>query len=182
MHRPSRFASATVALAAVALAGCGAGTAATSGSSATTASAPGAKASGASTATVEVRTTSDGRVLTTSTGKVIYLLTADRPGSRACTGSCLRYWPPVMVHGTPTAASGVTARLGELPLAGGQQLTVDGHPAYTFVGDSGPGTTSGEGVHSFGGIWWVLSPAGTAVTSAASTSTTTSGSGGYGGY
>ncbi len=130
---------------------------------------------------VDVRSTSLGQVLTTPTGGVMYLLTADRPGARACSGTCLQFWPPVMVHGAASAGPGVTARLGETPLNGGQQLTVDGHPAYTYSGDSSAGQTAGEGIRSFGGTWWALSSSGAAVTGATAAKPPSS-AGSYGGY
>ncbi len=139
---------------------------------------PGHSTGGAS---VDVRSTGLGQVLVTPTGNVIYLLTSDRPGARACSGACLDLWPPVMVHGAPSAGPGVSARLGELPLNGGQQLTVDGHPAYTFSGDSSAGQTAGEGIHSFGGTWWALSASGAAVTNAGAARPPSTG-GSYGGY
>lgn len=177
MIRHSRAGLATLCLGGAALAGCGTGAGATHAAKGS----PTTQPSGAPAATVDVRSTSLGRVLTTSTGQVIYLLTADRPGVRSCTATCLTYWPPVVVHGPPSPAAGSTARLGEIGFNGGQQLTVDGYPAYTYVGDSSAGQTTGEGVRSFGGTWWVLSPAGTAITRTAAVPTTTSG-GNYGGY
>jgi hypothetical protein len=35
---------------------------------------------------------------------------------------------------------------------------------YTFVGDSAPGQTNGQGVTLNGGLWTVLSPAGAPLT------------------
>jgi predicted lipoprotein with Yx(FWY)xxD motif len=39
--------------------------------------------------------------------------------------------------------------------ANGMQVEYNGHPLYTFSGDSASGQTTGEG---FGGIWHVVSP------------------------
>ena len=160
------------------LAGCGAGGARTTGA---TSSSSGLQPTGAPAPAVAVRSTGLGPVLTTPAGGVIYELTSDRPGARSCSGSCLSFWPPVMINGTPRAAAGVTAQLGELPLNGGQQLTVDGHPAYTYLGDTSAGQTAGEAVRSFGGTWWALSTTGAAVTSTAPKQPPASG-GAYGGY
>jgi hypothetical protein len=38
------------------------------------------------------------------------------------------------------------------------QVTIDGHPLYTFSGDTAAGDTNGEGI---GGVWFVASPDGT---------------------
>jgi hypothetical protein len=38
------------------------------------------------------------------------------------------------------------------------QLTVNGHPVYTFAGDGRKrGVVTGDGVNGFGGIWHVFS-------------------------
>jgi predicted lipoprotein with Yx(FWY)xxD motif len=58
---------------------------------------------------------------------------------------------------------------------GKHQVTYNGHPLYAYVGDTAAGKTSGEGLDLSGGLWWVVSPAGTAVKNTASSS----GGGGY---
>jgi hypothetical protein len=60
---------------------------------------------------------------------------------------------------------------------GTHQVTYNGHPLYTYVGDSAAGKTSGEGLNLSGGLWWAVSPAGKAVKN-----TSSSGGGGGGGY
>jgi predicted lipoprotein with Yx(FWY)xxD motif len=98
--------------------------------------------------------------------RTLYVFAADVPnsGRSACTGSCLTYWPPVLVPAVPKA-SGVAGKLGTIPAAGGKrQLTIDGRPLYTYVGDSATGDTNGQGLNLSGGLWWVVSPAGKAVT------------------
>jgi predicted lipoprotein with Yx(FWY)xxD motif len=60
---------------------------------------------------------------------------------------------------------GVTGKLGVATRSdGGRQLSVAGHPVYTFVGDSAPGQTNGQGVALNGGLWTVVSPAGAPLT------------------
>lgn len=44
----------------------------------------------------------------------------------------------------------------------------NGHPLYTFAGDSAPGDTSGQGVSAFGALWYALSPTGQQVTGSGS--------------
>lgn len=121
-----------------------------------------------------------GTVLVTSTGRTLYMLTADTPTSSACTGACTAVWPPLTTTGTPTAGSGVRASdLGTITRAGGaRQVTYNGHPLYTFSHDSAPGQANGEGIHAFGGTWYVLDTAGNPVTapvSSSSAGTTSSG-------
>jgi hypothetical protein len=63
--------------------------------------------------------------------------------------------------------SGITAsKLGTTARSDGKpQVTYNGHPLYTFANDQKAGDTSGQGLNAFGGPWYVLSPAGTAITS-----------------
>lgn len=165
--------------AAVALAACGSsGGGATAGGGST-----GVAAQAGGAANLGMHSTSLGRVLT-SGGRTIYLLTADQPGHQACTtGACQRLWPPVKVSSVPKGASGISAKLG---VAHGQ-LTVNGHPAYLFAGDSSAGQVNGEGMTDFGGHWWAISPKGTGIVSGgsnagASTSGSSGNSGGGYGY
>jgi predicted lipoprotein with Yx(FWY)xxD motif len=138
----------------------------------------------ASTATVDAAHTSlFGTVLVTSTGRTLYMLTADSPTASVCTGTCASVWPPLTVTGTPTAGSGVKAsELGTITRSGGgHQVTYDGHPLYTFTKDTAAGQVNGEGINKFGGIWYVLSTSGSPVKApiASGTTTTTSGGSGY---
>ena len=45
-----------------------------------------------------------------------------------------------------------------------RQVTYAGHPLYYFIQDKKAGDTTGQGVNGFGGLWWVVSPAGAAIT------------------
>jgi predicted lipoprotein with Yx(FWY)xxD motif len=36
---------------------------------------------------------------------------------------------------------------------GSTQTTFDGHPLYTYAGDSGPGQDTGNGITLYGGVW-----------------------------
>jgi predicted lipoprotein with Yx(FWY)xxD motif len=118
-------------------------------------------------AVVSVSSTPLGSILVDSAGKTIYVFAIDSPNHSACTGACLSYWPIVTAPTTiPTSVPGVTAKLGSFTRPDGKtQLTVDSLPVYTFSGDLGPGMTSGQGKNLSGGLWWVVSPAGTAITS-----------------
>ena len=145
------------------------GSAANPPSGGTTPASSSAPTSPTATATVSAQKGALGTYLVDAERHTLYLLTADRPGQRVCTGSCLQYWPPVMVSGSPTAAAGVTATLGVLSVAGGEQLTVNGYPAYTYAGDSSAGQANGQGIKSFGGNWWVFSSSGTPITKSAPT-------------
>jgi predicted lipoprotein with Yx(FWY)xxD motif len=138
-----------------------------------------ASASVATTTRVNVRTTSLGKILVTTQGHTLYLFAPDPRGKSACYGSCASYWPPLLVTGKPTAGTGVKASLLGVTVRkdGKHQVTYNGHPLYTYVGDSAAGKMRGEGLNLSGGLWWVVSPAGKAVKNA----TSSSGGGGYGG-
>lgn len=165
----------TLAALAVTVAACGSSPG--GGSSPTAGSSPG----GGARASVTTRHTSLGTVLATSAGRTIYLLTSDKNGHPTCTGACLGVWPPVIVTGTPSAPSGVSATLAAVSTSGGRQLTVDGRPAYTYAGDSGAGQVNGEGIASFGGIWYALAPNGNPIKGGSPASpSSSSGAGGYG--
>jgi predicted lipoprotein with Yx(FWY)xxD motif len=92
-------------------------------------------------------------VLTNGKGLTLYWFAPDTAATSKCTGSCASYWPPVT--GTPRAAPGVPGRLGTIRRpGGGLQATYDGHPLYTYIGDSGPGQANGDKLDLNGGLWY----------------------------
>jgi predicted lipoprotein with Yx(FWY)xxD motif len=91
-------------------------------------------------------------LLTNAEGLTLYWFAPDTSTKSACYGSCAAYWPPVT--GTPSAGPGVTGTLGTITRTGGAtQATYDGHPLYTYIGDSAPGTASGNNINLNGGLW-----------------------------
>ena len=69
-----------------------------------------------------------------------------------CYGSCAAYWPPVT--GTAAASPGLPGRIGTITRTGGaRQLTYNGHPLYTYIGDSAPGQAKGNNLNLNGGLW-----------------------------
>ena len=120
------------------------------------ASAGGAPASAASTgAGVTLKTTTIRGiiVLTNAQGLTLYWFAPDSPAASRCTGSCAAYWPPVA--GTPKAGPGITGKLGTIRRPGGAaQATYDGHPLYTYAGDSAPGQARGNNLDLNGGFWY----------------------------
>lgn len=106
------------------------------------------------------RTTPLGTVLVNSTGRTLYEFTKDAKGASSCTGACATNWPPVLAGaGTmPTEMSGVTGTLATITRSdGGHQVTYDGHPLYTFAGDTAAGQTNGQGIK---GVWFAIGPDG----------------------
>jgi predicted lipoprotein with Yx(FWY)xxD motif len=118
--------------------------------------------SGSGGATVAVADGDLGKMLVDADGRTLYLFLADTGSTSTCAGDCASTWPALTVTGKPTAADGVdAAMLGTSKRPdGGEQVTFDGHPLYTFSGDSAAGDTNGEGI---GGVWYVVSPDGTPI-------------------
>ncbi len=131
--------------------------------------------SSASSASLLTATVNGTKVLTNAKGFVLYWFAPDTPTSSKCSGSCATYWPPVT--GPVTAGSGVTGTLGTITRSDGtKQATYDGHPLYTYAGDTSPGQAKGNGLNVSGGLWYEMTVSG--ATPAASASAT-SGGGGY---
>ncbi|MFZ1924797.1 MAG: hypothetical protein WAU42_01505 [Solirubrobacteraceae bacterium] len=116
----------------------------------------------ARTATVQLRHTSLGSILVSSSGRTLYEFSRDHANKNSCTAikGCSQVWPSLRAAGRPTAGSGVKASL--LSSSGGQ-VTYAGHPLYLYSEDSGPGKTSYVGVKQFGGAWYALNASGGAV-------------------
>jgi predicted lipoprotein with Yx(FWY)xxD motif len=104
-------------------------------------------------------------VVVNSKGRVVYALTGDSMKHPECVKSnqCLMFWPPVTVSSLKhlSRASGVKGKLGTWKRNGFIQVTLDGHPLYTFSQDSKRGVATGEALASFGGVWHVRKPAAT---------------------
>jgi predicted lipoprotein with Yx(FWY)xxD motif len=119
-------------------------------------------------------------------GYTVYLFTGDGPTDYACTativkslpggpGSCTgpssdhkAEWPALTTAGAPVAGPGASqSLLGSVERTGiGDQVTYGGHPLYLF--DQSPGSVTGEGwdepsLPPWHGLWWLVSPSGTAL-------------------
>jgi predicted lipoprotein with Yx(FWY)xxD motif len=128
---------------------------------------PMAMAHSSRVAKVQLRHTSLGEILVTSSGFTLYEFTRDRGEKDSCVSvnGCSRAWPALETSGKPTAGPGVKASsLSTIKLPGGaSQVTYAGHPLYLYSGDSGPGETDYVGVSAFGGDWDAINAAGHAV-------------------
>jgi predicted lipoprotein with Yx(FWY)xxD motif len=101
---------------------------------------------------LKARNIGGANLLTDARGLTLYWFAPDTSTKSACYGSCAAYWPPVT--GTPSAGPGVTGTLGTINRTDGtKQATYDGHPLYTYIGDSAPGTASGNNLNLNGGLW-----------------------------
>jgi predicted lipoprotein with Yx(FWY)xxD motif len=196
-----------ISAATVVVAACGSSGSTASGTSSAAASSSAAAASsaapsaasnaGATAASVTVSAKSVGglgTVLVNQRGQTLYMLTTEKGGKITCTASsgCLHVWPETNLPSGASAAkagSGVqSSLLGTVKGADGKmEVTYNGWPLYTFIGDSAAGQAKGQGLTNFGGTWYVLNTAGDPVTAKAgsggsSPSGGNSPSGGAGGY
>lgn len=166
---------ATVAVAAFALAACGSNSkssaasattgAPTTGAAYTTTVAPDSTtAAPSTTVSVSVATTTLGKVLVDAKGLTLYRFDNDTTaGASTCTTDpSASNWPAATVTGTPTAGAGVdAAKLTTFARPDGtKQLQIDGHPLYTFAGDTKAGDTQGQGIL---GKWYAAGPTGAKV-------------------
>src|SRR5437763_885916 len=96
-------------------------------------------------------------ILTNVQGMTLYYRTSDAPPATVCSGGCASAWPPLIVSGSaaPTSATSLPGKLTSATDANGNQVEYNGHPLYTFSGDTAPGQTTGNGT---AGIWFVTTP------------------------
>ena len=98
-------------------------------------------------------------VLTNAKGLTLYWFVPDTATKSACYGTCAAYWPPVT--GPATAGPGVVGTLSTITRSDGSlQAVYDGHPLYTYVGDSAPGQANGNGINLNGGLWHEVTASG----------------------
>ena len=157
--RTGWLASAAVIAATLSVAACGS----SSPSSGGTASASPSAASGAASSASALKTSTIGgaTVLTNARGFTLYMFAPDTATASKCNGSCAQVWPAVA--GPVTAGPGVTGTLGTITRANGAtQATYDGHPLYTYAGDTQPGQAKGNGLN---GVWHEVTASGAASSS-----------------
>jgi predicted lipoprotein with Yx(FWY)xxD motif len=110
---------------------------------------PAATATGTALKTATIGGTT---VLTNARGFTLYSFAPDTPATSKCYGSCAAYWPPVT--GTTAAGHGLPGKVATITRTGGaRQLTYNGHPLYTYVGDTAPGQAHGNNLNLNGGLW-----------------------------
>ena len=152
--------AAGLAAMALVVAACG-----SSGSSSASSSSPAAPASSsapptqASSSALMTATINGTKVVTNSRGFTLYWFAPDTSTTSKCNGSCATYWPPV--KGPATAGAGVTGTLGTITRSDGtKQATYDGHPLYTYIGDTAPGQAKGNALNLSGGLWYEMTVSG----------------------
>jgi predicted lipoprotein with Yx(FWY)xxD motif len=132
---------------------------------------------------ISVKQTPLGRTLVDANGRALYLFQADKRDQSTLSAAGQAIWPPLRTATKPAAGGGVTASHITLikGASGSSQVAYNGHPLYYYVGDHTPGQTTGQGLNQFGALWYVLSPAGQAITTAPATPAPSTSSGnGYG--
>ncbi|MER5454314.1 hypothetical protein ABT008_05995 [Micromonospora sp. NPDC002389] len=83
--------------------------------------------------------------------------TNDPPASN-CEGQCIEVWPAALTDGNPKLKGVSDDAVGTITRPDGtRQITLDGWPLYTYIGDKKPGQWKGQGV---GGTWFVVNPDG----------------------
>jgi predicted lipoprotein with Yx(FWY)xxD motif len=153
------------------IAACGSSSSGNSGGSGGSGNSP-AASSGKTLGTHKVGSAT---VLTNGKGLTLYWFVPDTSTKSNCNGSCIHYWPPVT--GPVTAGSGVTGTLGTITRSSGaKQATWNGHPLYTYIGDTAPGMDKGNGLNLSGGVWHAIILTG----NAAAASPSAASGGGYG--
>jgi predicted lipoprotein with Yx(FWY)xxD motif len=94
--------------------------------------------------------------LTDTRGNTLYFYDRDTPTSVSCTGSCARTWSPLLASGNQVQTPpGIHGSVSVVHGANGVQVAYNGHPLYTFSGDTVPGEAGGEGIL---GLWHVALP------------------------
>jgi predicted lipoprotein with Yx(FWY)xxD motif len=108
------------------------------------------------TATVTVKGQPE-TVLTNAQGLTLYYFTADSATQSAVSGNLAKIWPPLLSTGSggPTSSTSLTGKLSVQTDVNGNQIEYNGHPLYSFSGDTAPGQTNGEGIT---GMWFVATP------------------------
>ena len=159
------------------IAACGSSSTPASSGGTTSAAAPASSAPAAASGSALKTTTIGGiTVLTNAKGFTLYWFAPDTSTTSRCNGSCATFWPPV--KGPATAGAGVTGKLATIKRSDGSlQATYNGHPLYTYSGDSAPGQAKGNGLNASGGVWHEVTASGAA---APASSASPSSSGGYG--
>ena len=173
------LAPAGLAAAALVVAACGSSS--SPGGSGGSGNSPAAAATGAAAAavtTLEAKKVGGAMLLTNSKGFTLYWFAPDTSTQSKCNTACAHYWPPV--KGPASAMSGVKGTLTVITRSDGSKQAVwNGHPLYTYVGDTKPGEAKGNGLNLSGGVWHDIVLSGAAAP-APKKSSSSGGGGGYG--
>jgi predicted lipoprotein with Yx(FWY)xxD motif len=99
-----------------------------------------------------------------SHGKAVYTLSGETIHHVKCTkgSGCLNIWLPVTATSAKklAKANGIKGKLRLWHRGHTSQVTLNGHPLYTFVVDTSKNHATGEGIKSFNGTWHVVKASG----------------------
>jgi len=100
-----------------------------------------------------------GTFLVDSKGVTLYNFTIDSYDKSVCTGGCVGVWP-IFSASTVTVPSDLNASdfTSFTRSDGKMQTAYKGMPLYYYIADTGPGTTTGQALNQFGGLWYVVPP------------------------
>lgn len=89
---------------------------------------------------VKWKTAQFGSILATKGHLALYTWNQEKVRKVKCTGACAKMWPPLTIpHDTmaPKHIAGVMGTFGEVMRPDGRtQVTFNGHPLYTYHGDT----------------------------------------------
>jgi predicted lipoprotein with Yx(FWY)xxD motif len=116
----------------------------------------------AAAVTLQVRSSTYGKILFDGRGYVLYAFTRDTKNKSNCYGACAKAWPVYFAKGGLRAGSGIKkSLLGTTRRRDGRrQVTYAGRPLYYYVGDTRPGLITCQNVPEYGGIWLVVRSSG----------------------
>jgi predicted lipoprotein with Yx(FWY)xxD motif len=96
--------------------------------------------------------------------RTLYVLSVEKGGTLHCLGSCLSFWPPLLVTAATKSiavSAAVKGKIGFVTRGSAKQVTFNSYPVYTYAGDSGPFQSNGENLMADGGTWDIASAAAT---------------------
>lgn len=99
-----------------------------------------------------------------SSHHTLYFLDVDTATGGTCVAACLSVWPVFKpdANAQPSGSMAIITRSDGT----GSQWAYQGHPLYTFAGDSGPDQANGDNFPDFGGHWHVARPSASTATPA----------------
>jgi len=112
---------------------------------------------------LKARKLGDDKYLTDSSGFSLYAYTSDlQSGKSYCTMECARYWLPAYISSGINLRDYIDPKLDKSKVStfmrhdGRNQIVYNGWPLYYFPLDKRAGDTSGQGLESFTGDWYLV--------------------------
>jgi predicted lipoprotein with Yx(FWY)xxD motif len=97
--------------------------------------------------------TAKGGMFVSAKGMTLYTFDKDTAGKSMCNGQCAVNWPPLFVADDAKGAGDWTIVMRDDGL---KQWAYKGKPVYTWVKDTKPGDTTGDGFNN--GVWHIAKP------------------------